>query len=173
MTNIFLIFNAIWLCFQQIAPPSEFPFLNSKDSFHEELLFRSTVDPIGQNLVLKPTWGNFSGQELKVAQGKELLDSTLSVRILPPKKAAKTLKVSSFIFYYRQKEEFFNDETEKKETFYYTVEHKCTGNILPDLWRNIIRQRLKSGETIWFEQIIFTDEQGRSQLAPNWEIKIN
>ncbi|MGV3766098.1 MAG: hypothetical protein ACO1NW_08230 [Chitinophagaceae bacterium] len=121
-----------------------------------------------QKTVFSTTIGNFRSATAPASLLKALIDSALRVS---DNKGVK-YEVESFEFTYRQKDEFTNDETGKKEVLFRTVQHKAEGALLPELWRNTIRERLKKDETLWFEKIIIKNKEGKRFLAPSLEIKV-
>lgn len=121
-----------------------------------------------QKTVFSTTWGNFRSATAPASFLKALIDSALRVS----DNKGNKYEVESFEFTYRQKDEFTNDETGKREVLFRTVQHKAEGPLLPELWRNTIREKLKKDETLWFEKIIIKNKEGKRFLAPSLEIKV-
>ncbi len=43
---------------------------------------------------------------------------------------------------------------------------------LPDLWKNILTEQLRSGEELFFYDVIVKDDSGRLMFAPTFKIKV-
>lgn len=112
--------------------------------------------------------GSFRGINLGADQLKPLIDSSLKVT----DGAGNFYPVDSFIFYYTQKDETLNEETNRKETFFYTVEYRSNAAELPELWRKVIKGKLRKDETISFERVLIKLPNGKLYLAPPLKIQV-
>lgn len=79
--------------------------------------------------------------------------------------------VSSYQFLYR-KREVSEDESGKAIPATSVSSDRFKISPLPDLWVNLIRQRVKSGEEFYFFDVIAKDSQGRVMYASDLKITI-
>lgn len=112
--------------------------------------------------------GFFRGKSMPIVQLKPFIDSALKAR----DQSGNFYPIESFEFNYRQKEESVNDETSRKETFFYTVQCKAVGPFLPEMWRRIVKEKLKPDEIISFEKIFVKLPNGKLMIAPPLFIKV-
>lgn len=112
---------------------------------------------------LKDTIVNIPVQQAEIVIG-------LPLKIYDAKKVEYT--VSSYNFLYRKKV-----VTEDEQTGKVSPASSMTSNIfkttpLPGIWVNTIKEQVKSGEELFFFDVIAKDPQGRVMYAPNLKIHV-
>lgn len=93
----------------------------------------------------------------------------LPLKISDDKKAQYA--VSSYQFLYRKKG-VTEDEDGKVRPTTSISSDRFKVSPLPDIWVNLIKQQVKSGEEFFFFDVIAKDAQGRVMYAPNLKITI-
>ena len=129
----------------------------------------------------KPATGNSSTQKFKppktysslgsykdsssitVAEAERII--SLPLKIVDDKKME--YKVSSYQFMYKRKAVTEDEKTGKVSPTTSISADRFTASPLPELWIKTIRERVTSGEELFFFDIIVKDSQGRVMYAPN------
>ena len=104
--------------------------------------------------------------QLTVEEAKKLL--SLPIKISDGK---NSYKVSSYQFLYRKKN-FIQDESGRTAITNGTVSQLFRETPLDAIWIKTIREDLKSGEQLYFFDIIVKDGQGRVMYAPDVKIMV-
>jgi len=104
---------------------------------------------------------------ISVAEAENSIGQTL--KIFDDKKGAYT--VSSYQFLYRKKGVTENEETGKVSPTTTIVAQRFKTTPLPQIWIDTIREEVKSGEELFFFDVIAKDAQGRVMYAPDFKIK--
>ena len=101
--------------------------------------------------------------EAEKSAGQEL-------KIFDDKKGVYT--VSSYQFLYKKKGVTENEETGKVSPTTTIVSQRFKTTPLPQVWIDNVRQEVKSGEELYFFDVIAKDAQGRVMYAPDFKIKV-
>ena len=80
--------------------------------------------------------------------------------------------VSSYQFLYKKKGVTENEETGKVSPTTTIVSQRFKTTPLPQVWIDNVRQEVKSGEELYFFDVIAKDAQGRVMYAPDFKIKV-
>lgn len=80
--------------------------------------------------------------------------------------------ISSYRTMYRRRGVTENEETGKVSPIMSQVSDIFTETPLPDRWKNILVQQLRSGEELFFYDIVAKDAEGRLMYAPVILIKV-
>jgi len=80
--------------------------------------------------------------------------------------------ISSYQVMYKRRGVTENEETGKVTPITSNVAALLRETPLPELWKKILTEQLRSGEEIFFFDIIARDAQGRYMFAPDLKIKI-
>lgn len=105
---------------------------------------------------------------ISVGEAEKSIGQTL--KIFDDKKGAYT--VSSYQFLYRKKGVTENEETGKVSPTSTIVSQRFKATPLPQIWIDTIREEVKSGEELFFFDVIAKDAQGRVMYAPDFKIKV-
>jgi hypothetical protein len=92
------------------------------------------------------------------------------LKIFDDKKGVYT--VSSYQFLYKKKGVTENEETGKVSPTTTIVSQRFKTTPLPQVWIDNVRQEVKSGEELYFFDVIAKDAQGRVMYAPDFKIKV-
>ncbi len=92
------------------------------------------------------------------------------LKIFDDKKAVYT--ISSYQFLYRKRGVTENEETGKVTPITSIVSNRFKTTPLPDTWTNQVKEQVKSGEELFFFDVIAKDAQGRIMYAPNLKIMV-
>lgn len=111
---------------------------------------------------------NQNGTQVTVDEGVQL--AGLPLKITDAEKNQYT--IDSYQFLYRQKSYILDDETGKKKEVYTISADRFNSTPLPKVWVDNIRQRLQSGEQLYFFDIVVKDKKGREFFAPELKITI-
>lgn len=111
---------------------------------------------------------NQNGAQVTVDEGVQL--AGLPLKITDAEKNQYT--IDSYQFLYRQKSYILDDETGKKKEVYTISADRFNSTPLPKVWVDNIRQRLQSGEQLYFFDIVVKDKKGREFFAPELKITI-
>lgn len=100
------------------------------------------------------------------AEAENIID--LPLKVIDAKKTG--YKISSYQFLYKKKV-VTEDEASGKVSGATSISADYFKQTpLPPLWVNIIREQLKSGEQLYFFDVIVKDAQGRLSFAPDLKI---
>jgi hypothetical protein len=83
-----------------------------------------------------------------------------------------TYTISSYQFLYRKRGVTENEETGKVTPITSIVSNRFKVTPLPDTWTNQVKEQVKSGEELFFFDVIAKDAQGRIMYAPNLKIMV-
>jgi hypothetical protein len=110
---------------------------------------KPSAKPTVSKILLKTIWGNFLGDSLPASKIMELVDSSLHA--LDQNK--RFYQIESFKFLYEEKEPYLN---EKGQVAFYVdaIGDQFKGDSLPTIWRNRIKETLKPGDVLYFNNII-------------------
>ena len=84
----------------------------------------------------------------------------------------KQYKILYYDFLYKRKAVKEDEATGKISATTTIAEDHFTTSPLPALWTNIIKDQLKSGEELYFFDIIVQNDKGAAMYAPNLKILI-
>ena len=93
-----------------------------------------------------------------------------ALKVFDNKKGLYT--ISSYQFLYRKKGVTENEETGKVSPITSIVSSRFKITPLPATWVTQVREQLKSGEELFFFDVIAKDAQGRVMYAPNLKIMV-
>jgi len=93
-----------------------------------------------------------------------------SLKVFDDKKGSYT--ISSYQFLYRKRGVTENEETGKVTPMTSIVSSRFKVTPLPEGWVSQVREQLKSGEELFFFDVIAKDAQGRVMYAPNLKIMV-
>ncbi len=94
----------------------------------------------------------------------------LPLKIYDDKKITYT--VSSYQFLYRKKGVTEDEKTGKVSPATSMSSSRFKESPLPEIWVSTIREQVKSGEELYFFDVIAKDAQGRVMYAPNLKIMV-
>jgi hypothetical protein len=94
----------------------------------------------------------------------------LPLKITDDKKNAYT--ISSYQVIYKRRAVTEDEATGKVSPTTSTVAQLFRETPLPELWKNIMTEQLRTGEEIFFFDVIAKDAQGRFMFAPDLKLKI-
>lgn len=100
---------------------------------------------------------------ITVAEAERII--SLPLKIVDDKKM--DYKVTSYQFMYKRKAVTEDEKTGKVSPTTSISADRFTASPLPELWIKTIRERVTSGEELFFFDIIVKDNQGRVMYAPN------
>ena len=80
--------------------------------------------------------------------------------------------ISSYQFLYRKKGVTENEETGKVTPITSISSSRFKITPLPDTWTSQVKEQVKSGEELFFFDVIAKDAQGRVMYAPNLKIMV-
>lgn len=83
-----------------------------------------------------------------------------------------TYTISSYQFLYKKKGVTENEETGKVSPTSTIVSQRFKTSPLPQIWIDNVREEVKSGEELFFFDVIAKDAQGRVMYAPDFKIKV-
>lgn len=106
--------------------------------------------------------GGLTGGNVSVADANRLVDSML--RVTDDKK--RTYQVVGYHLFYRQITRYSDPETNQAKTAYDVTYFKHSLNPLPETWRNLLKEKIKPGETLAFENLIVRARDGSKYAAP-------
>ena len=106
-------------------------------------------------------------QKLTRDQALALINSPLQIK--DEKKGVYT--ISSYQFIYK-KRNISEDETGKKYITPSMTAHTFKTTPLSPIWIDNIKVQLKTGEVLWFTDVIAKDNKGRVMFAPDFKIMI-
>ena len=133
---------------------------------------KSIIKPATQKQVpfkLKTMLGkNINGGAVTVNEGLQLLKFPL--RVLDDKNIS--YPIYSYNLMYKRKGIIEDENTGKKQVSYTSIGDRFTTTPLPSTWEEKIRETLKSGEELYFFDIIIKDKMGRKSFAPDLKIEI-
>jgi hypothetical protein len=119
-------------------------------------------------LRFRSTWGIFLSDTLPRPEVLKLLDSSLVVRDEKNNK----YPVVSFDFTYERKEPYLNDTTGKPGFYSEFVGDTFTGDKLPALWVQRIREMLEKNEILYFDNIIINYTGDKLYRAPKLRFNV-
>ena len=93
-----------------------------------------------------------------------------ALKVFDNKKGLYT--ISSYQFLYRKRGVTENEETGKVSPITSIVSSRFKVTPLPETWVTQVREQLKSGEELFFFDVIAKDAQGRVMYAPNLKIMV-
>lgn len=105
---------------------------------------------------------------IPVSEAENIIGQQL--KIFDDKKGVYT--VSSYQFLYRKKGVTENEKTGKVSPITSIVSSRFKITPLPTTWINQVRETVKSGEELFFFDVIAKDAQGRVMYAPNLKIMV-
>lgn len=105
---------------------------------------------------------------ISVGEAEKSIGQTL--KIFDDKKGAYS--ISSYQFLYKKKGVTENEETGKVSPTTTIVAQRFNTTPLPQVWIDTIREEVKSGEELYFFDVIAKDAQGRVMYAPDFKIKV-
>lgn len=105
---------------------------------------------------------------ITVAEAERII--SLPLKIVDDKKM--DYKVTSYQFMYKRKAVTEDEKTGKVSPTTSISADRFTGSPLPELWIKTIRERVTSGEELFFFDIIVKDNLGRLMYAPNIRIQV-
>ncbi|RYF84415.1 MAG: hypothetical protein EOO03_14830 [Chitinophagaceae bacterium] len=105
---------------------------------------------------------------ISVAEAENAVGQTL--KIFDDKKGVYT--VSSYQFLYRKRGVTEDEVSGKVSPTTTIVAQRFKTTPLPQIWIESVRQEVKSGEELYFFDVIAKDAQGRVMYAPDFKIKV-
>ncbi len=93
-----------------------------------------------------------------------------TLKVFDDKKGVYT--ISSYQFLYKKKGVTENEETGKVSPTSTIVSQRFKTTPLPQIWIDNVREEVKSGEELFFFDVIAKDAQGRVMYAPDFKIKV-
>ncbi len=105
---------------------------------------------------------------INVEQAKSIIGNSL--KVMDDK--MKQYKILYYDFLYKRNAVKEDEKTGKISATTTLAEDHFSISPLPALWTNIIKEQLKSGEELYFFDIIVQDDKGAARYAPNLKILI-
>ena len=113
--------------------------------------------------------GSYSGKKTAAAaDAKKVILLPLMIR----DSAGNAYTISSYQFLYRQRAKYEDEVTGEIKQSSTTSAQLFKATPLPSIWTNRISEDLKSGEELYFTDIIVKDAKGRTMYAPDLSITI-
>lgn len=119
--------------------------------------------------VVKTEWNNFKNGAV-VSREDALQMLSLPIKITDS--AKNIYKIDNYRFMYKSKNIVENDETGKKEVSSTIASGNFTTTPLPEVWLNNLKYSLKTGEELYYFDVMVKDSQGRLFSAPELKIII-
>jgi hypothetical protein len=117
---------------------------------------------------LKTSLGNSTDTTITVSVDEAVHLVELPLIIMDDKKGAYT--VNTYQCLYKRRAVTEDEESGKVTPTTSIVAQRFRSTPLPEIWRKIIAEQLKSGEEILFFEVIAKDAQGRFMFAPNLKL---
>lgn len=120
--------------------------------------------------VVKTMLGSFSGADAHCTAEEGRQAVNLPLRVVDEKN--NSYNITSYQFAYRRVGVKEDEETGEISPAKDMVSRRFTETPLPELWRSNVNETLKTGEELYFFDIIVRDAQGRLFFAPELKIDI-
>jgi len=118
--------------------------------------------------IVKTTWGKYSDSStVTVDEGLALLRTPLTIS-----DDKTSYGISTYQFLYRKRTVTEDEETGKVTPTTTTMIHLFKSTPLPEDWINTISYQLRSGEELYFFDVLAKDGQGHIFFAPTLKVKI-
>lgn len=119
--------------------------------------------------VLVSSVSSFSGKKLATTtEAKNALTMPLVIK----DSAGKIYAISSYQFLYRRRAQAEDEVTGEVRPVFSVTSQLFKTSPLPALWINRVSEDLKSGEELYFFDIIAKDDMGRVMYAPDISITV-
>ncbi|MHB1922646.1 MAG: hypothetical protein ACYCOO_10460 [Chitinophagaceae bacterium] len=157
----FFVWLFLWCSISAFSMGQNVSVRSSLDTSHSQLFPHS--------IHLITSWGGLQGGTVPLSVLQVLVDSSLSVR----DSMQHLYRVISFNFGFMREDTSFNDSTSSLQLVKDYRNYYFDSNQLSPIWKEEIKKHARSGEKIYFDEVIASDpNQPFHFLAPSLEFRI-